>query len=186
MQSNAGSGRIFFLQALRGAAAVIVMVYHLALKFWTTHDALAVSFPWMAGELHDAAFWLEGIGAACARMNLDLGCFGVALFFLISGFVISLSLDAEDPVFTSVIHEAVHRIRETDPDAYTQLSDLVQTNMTDEVMGFSLGTRSQLYGTENRDSLTEELVADAREETIADIGRREGRICTTLDLPKEE
>lgn len=45
MQSNAGSGRIFFLQALRGAAAVIVMVYHLALKFWTTHDALAVSFP---------------------------------------------------------------------------------------------------------------------------------------------
>ena len=75
--------------------------------------------------------------------------------------VISLSLDAEDPVFTSVIHEAVHRIRETDPDAYTQLSDLVQTNMTDEAMGFSLGTRSQLYGTENRDSLTEELVADA-------------------------
>ena len=75
--------------------------------------------------------------------------------------VISLSLDAEDPVFTSVIHEAVHRIRETDPDAYTQLSDLVQTNMTDEAMGFSLGSRSQLYGTENRDSLTEELVADA-------------------------
>lgn len=75
--------------------------------------------------------------------------------------VISLSLDAEDPVFTSVIHEAVHRIRETDPDAYTQLSDLVQTNMTDETMGFSLGSRSQLYGTENRDSLTEELVADA-------------------------
>ena len=26
----------------------------------------------------------------------------------------------------------------------------------------------------------------ACEETIADIGRREGRICTTLDLPKEE
>lgn len=98
MQSNAGSGRIFFLQALRGAAAVIVMVYHLALKFWTTHDALAVSFPWMAGELHDAAFWLEGIGAACARMNLDLGCFGVALFFLISGFVISLSLEKQNSV----------------------------------------------------------------------------------------
>ena len=74
------------------------MVYHLALKFWTTHDALAVSFPWMAGELHDAAFWLEGIGAACARMNLDLGCFGVALFFLISGFVISLSLEKQNSV----------------------------------------------------------------------------------------
>lgn len=85
--------------------------------------------------------------------------------------VISLSLDAEDPIFTSVIHEAVHRIRETDPDAYTQLSDLVQTSMTDKTMDFILRSRSQRYGTENRDSLTEELVADAfgrmvREESL--------------------
>ena len=35
---------------------------------------------------------------------------------------ISLSLDAEDPVFTSVIHEAVHRIREADPDSYSALA----------------------------------------------------------------
>lgn len=74
---------------------------------------------------------------------------------------ITLSLNAEDPVFTSVIHEAVHRIRETDPESYTALADFVQSNMSDESMGFNLETRSRLYGTQDTDALTEELVADA-------------------------
>lgn len=98
LQNKASSERIFFLHALRGVAAVVVMLYHLGIKFWTTHDVLQAAFPWMTTGLNDAAFWLEGINAACGRMNLDLGCFGVALFFLISGFVISLSLEKQNSV----------------------------------------------------------------------------------------
>lgn len=74
---------------------------------------------------------------------------------------ITLSLNADDPVFTSVIHEAVHRIRETDPDSYTMLADFVQSNMSDEDLGHAIGSRSALYGTNAVDFLTEETVADA-------------------------
>lgn len=74
---------------------------------------------------------------------------------------ITLSLDADDPVFTSVIHEAVHRIRETDPDSYTMLADYVQSNMSGEGLGHALGARSARYGTNSLDLLTEEAVADA-------------------------
>lgn len=75
--------------------------------------------------------------------------------------VITLALDAQDPVMTSVIHEAVHRIRESDPEAYTALADFVQTNMSEEAMGFATEGRGRLYGTDAQDVLTEETVADA-------------------------
>lgn len=75
--------------------------------------------------------------------------------------VITLALDAQDPVMTSVIHEAVHRIRESDPEAYTALADFVQTNMSEEAMGFATEGRGRLYGTDSQDVLTEETVADA-------------------------
>lgn len=75
--------------------------------------------------------------------------------------VITLALDAQDPVMTSVIHEAVHRIRESDPEAYTALADFAQTNMSEEAMGFATEGRGRLYGTDSQDVLTEETVADA-------------------------
>ena len=75
--------------------------------------------------------------------------------------VITLALDAKDPVLTSVVHEAVHRIRETSPEAYNTLAEFVQQTMTAEGLDFNLSERARLYGTENVSDLTEEMVADA-------------------------
>ena len=75
--------------------------------------------------------------------------------------VITLALDAEDPVLTSVTHEAVHRIRETSPEAYHALVEFLQGNMSEAGMDFNLGIREQLYGTEDVSVLTEETAADA-------------------------
>lgn len=74
---------------------------------------------------------------------------------------ITLALDAKDPVLTSVVHEAVHRIRETSPEAYNTLAEFVQQTMTAEGLDFNLSERARLYGTENVSDLTEEMVADA-------------------------
>lgn len=75
--------------------------------------------------------------------------------------VITMALDAKDPVLTSVVHEAVHRIRETSPEAYNTLAEFVQQTMTAEGLDFNLSERARLYGTENVSDLTEEMVADA-------------------------
>lgn len=74
---------------------------------------------------------------------------------------IILALDAKDPVLTSAVHEAVHRIRETSPDAYSTLADFVQQAMTAEGLDFNLAERARLYGTQDTNLLTEETVADA-------------------------
>lgn len=75
--------------------------------------------------------------------------------------VITLALDADDPVLTSAVHEAVHRIRETAPEAYQGLAEFVHQSMSEEGERFNLGYRAQLYQTDNADRLTEEMVADA-------------------------
>lgn len=75
--------------------------------------------------------------------------------------VITLALDAQDPVLTSMTHEAVHRIREASPEAYGTLAEFVQRAMTEESLDFNLGTRAELYRTADVDTLTEEMVADA-------------------------
>lgn len=75
--------------------------------------------------------------------------------------VITLALDAQDPVLTSMTHEAVHRIRDASPEAYGTLAEFVQRAMTEESLDFNLGTRAELYQTADADALTEEMVADA-------------------------
>lgn len=75
--------------------------------------------------------------------------------------VITLALDAQDPVLTSMTHEAVHRIRDASPEAYGTLAEFVQRAMTEESLDFNLGARAELYRTTDVDALTEEMVADA-------------------------
>lgn len=75
--------------------------------------------------------------------------------------VITLALDAKDPLTTTVLHEAVHRIREVSPEAYESLQRIVQRNTTDETMQGHLRLRQEQYQTQNVDYLTEEIVADA-------------------------
>ena len=75
--------------------------------------------------------------------------------------VITIALDAQDPVLTSLVHEIVHRVREASPGAYQTLADFVRQNMTEEGMDFNLAQREHLYKTTDTDYLTEEMVADA-------------------------
>lgn len=75
--------------------------------------------------------------------------------------VITLALDAEDPVMVSAVHETVHRIRETAPEMYQELADFVQANMSEAGMNYNLTARETLYQTGDIDVLTEETVADA-------------------------
>ena len=74
---------------------------------------------------------------------------------------ITVSLQAQDPVMTSVIHEVIHRIRESSPDAYTELADFVRSTLSTEELQSALDVRGRLYNTGDVDFSSEELVADA-------------------------
>ncbi len=82
-----GSDRIEFANSLRGVAAVSVVIAHLGQMFWvgqpvvalfTGLPALSLERPWFT-KVFDVT-------------HVDLGPFGVGLFFVISGFVIPFSL----------------------------------------------------------------------------------------------
>ena len=88
--------KIWFVHVLRGFAALLVVFCHLGVAFWTnnaavgqltgTGDLASISFPPTVA----VGVWLGGHG-------LDTGPLGVALFFLVSGFVIPISLERHSP-----------------------------------------------------------------------------------------
>lgn len=87
---RSGSARFAFANQLRGVAALCVVAAHLGQVFWVKHQLVS-----------DATFSIAPSGTPPAYATfgspwLDLGAFGVALFFLISGFVIPLSLQRQD------------------------------------------------------------------------------------------
>jgi len=75
--------------------------------------------------------------------------------------VITMALDAKDPVLTTVTHEAVHRLREMSPEDYSALADFVRGNLSEETTDFSLQFRERLYQSDDVNTMTEEMVADA-------------------------
>jgi peptidoglycan/LPS O-acetylase OafA/YrhL len=76
--------KIAFADHLRGFAACIVLLYHYIVLYWTHPEipAFFASAPEATANPPAIVRWLA---------MFDLGAFGVALFFLISGFVIALS-----------------------------------------------------------------------------------------------
>lgn len=85
------SQKIEFANACRGIAALSVVIVHLAIAFWlqqpqiTTFTGLpALNFPAPA-----FALWLDAL-------PINFAAFGVALFFVVSGFVIPISLERYD------------------------------------------------------------------------------------------
>jgi peptidoglycan/LPS O-acetylase OafA/YrhL len=89
-------GRIIFADGLRGIAALSVVVAHYALAFWVPGPVI--------GQIANVPAVPAGVVPTLSAYVLDtpiffsLAAFGVGLFFLISGFVIPLSLDRLDRV----------------------------------------------------------------------------------------
>ncbi|KAF1047951.1 acyltransferase family protein [Xylophilus sp.] len=80
-----GGSKIVFADQLRALAALSVVFFHLCGGFWAWRDHVARLV--FAPPLDDAPRWLPAVVDA-----FGFGPFGVSLFFLISGFVIPMSL----------------------------------------------------------------------------------------------
>lgn len=83
--------RLEWANALRGVAALTVLGFHFGVVFWMRQDVaagLARREPLYSGG-SDA----PGFARLLAAIPVDFGALGVALFFLISGYVIAISLD---------------------------------------------------------------------------------------------
>ena len=77
-------GRLSELDGLRGVAALLVVVYHLFARW--------------AEPLHETTLYPHGNALASLPVLAYLGMYGVLLFFLISGFVIVMTLERSSGV----------------------------------------------------------------------------------------
>jgi len=89
--SPAAGGRIAFAHNLRGIAALLVAIAHLVLMFWANpaYTSVLVNAPAYPGPAIAAFQWLS------SHLPLAPAHLGVALFFLISGFVIPFSFQRQ-------------------------------------------------------------------------------------------
>ncbi|VVP11393.1 hypothetical protein PS854_03317 [Pseudomonas fluorescens] len=90
MSSNS---KVIFANQLRGVAALCVVFSHLFYVFWYARDTVAnyIGASPIEGDSPN------GVGIFVSAY-LNTGAFGVAIFFLISGFVIPFSLSKASPV----------------------------------------------------------------------------------------
>lgn len=72
-----------------------------------------------------------------------------------------ISTQAEDPVLACATHEALHRIRETAPEVYQEMAALVLSEMSQEKLDQAWRVRTDAYRSEDVNTVSEELVADA-------------------------
>lgn len=79
--------KLVFANQLRGIAVLMVMISHLGLVFWFARDVVAsyIFAPSVIGPAPDILRWIT-------LPTVNFGPLGVAIFFLISGFVIPFSL----------------------------------------------------------------------------------------------
>lgn len=85
--------KIWFLHSLRGTAAILVVISHICFMFWYQNSIVTTAFNYIEAKRNEDYLIYFNIIDSLNRVGFNLGAFGVALFFLISGFVISLSLE---------------------------------------------------------------------------------------------
>jgi peptidoglycan/LPS O-acetylase OafA/YrhL len=88
---NPGENRIWFAQMLRGIAALCVVYFHLGEQYWKDNAMVSKRACLPPIDLHSRPLYLYATGWL-GHNRIELGDYGVALFFLISGFVIPFSL----------------------------------------------------------------------------------------------
>lgn len=83
--------RIQFANTLRGMAIILVLVAHYGWVFWSARDAVSAltNTPVLSLEKHPIPSYFIFLNWISI---LNIGAYGVALFFLISGFVIPFSI----------------------------------------------------------------------------------------------
>lgn len=74
---------------------MIVVVSHLCMMFWVGNESVVLVWPFFSPKTNNDYLILHDIEHSFSLINFNLGAFGVAIFFLISGFVISLSLEKQ-------------------------------------------------------------------------------------------
>lgn len=83
--------KLLFIDNLRAFATIFVMLWHLMVMFWHSNSAVSELI-----HTHSRTNVWEGgitdIVNALAVLRVDFGQFGVAIFFLISGFIIPYSV----------------------------------------------------------------------------------------------
>lgn len=81
---------------------------------------------------------------------------------------IEIARNAKDPAGVAFTHEIVHRVRQTDPEAYRAMARLVIDSLSDERYYSALDSRAQSYRDLDESNMQEELVADAFGRVLGD------------------
>lgn len=87
--------KLIFIDNLRAIATLFVLMCHLGYVFWYQNGAVAaLLYVEERSGIRDAVpkFW-DDIAKAIDLLNVNFGMLGVAIFFLISGFVIPYSVE---------------------------------------------------------------------------------------------
>jgi peptidoglycan/LPS O-acetylase OafA/YrhL len=99
-ENGSMEGRVWFAQMLRGIAALCVVYFHLAELYWKDNAYISPSANLTPLGIGQHLPWHVRLTGFLGHNRLELGDFGVAVFFLISGFVIPFSLaKVGGPVF---------------------------------------------------------------------------------------
>ncbi|MBP6873450.1 MAG: acyltransferase [Clostridia bacterium] len=79
-----------FITFLRGIAIVTVVFSHLIIRFW--NNGVVDIWPFLATQTPVSGLSAINVSSFLDRMHLEAGPVGVALFYLISGFLVNMSL----------------------------------------------------------------------------------------------
>lgn len=86
--------KIIFIDKLRAIATIMVMCWHLGVMFWFSYEDVMVLCQQepSGGVMHLLPDFFSKIVALVVGLKFDFGMFGVAIFFLITGFIIPFSV----------------------------------------------------------------------------------------------